>query len=86
MVYGSKGGVIMSKNDDIQYWVDRFIPLFRDYFSDVIDEKEFEEKTGILHMEMEQNFPPDELVLMDCIIEGMGVQEYNKSLGRGSRG
>ena len=48
MVYGSKGGVIMSKNDDIQYWVDRFIPLFRDYFSDVIDEKEFEEKTGVL--------------------------------------
>ena len=86
MVYGSKGGVIMSKNDDIQYWVDRFIPLFRDYFSDVIDEKEFEEKTGVLQMEMEQNFPPDELVLMDCIIEGMGVQEYNKSLGRGSRG
>ena len=86
MVYGSKGGVIMIKNDDIQYWVDRFIPLFRDYISDVIDEKEFEEKTGILHMAMEQNFPPDELVLMDCIIEGMGVQEYNKSLGRGSRG
>ena len=86
MVYGSKGGVIMIKNDDIQYWVDRFIPLFRDYISDVIDEKEFEEKTGILHMEMEQNFSLDELVLMDCIIEGMGVQEYNKSLGRGSRG
>ena len=52
----------MIKNDDIQYWVDRFIPLFRDYISDVIDEKEFEEKTGILHMEMEQNFSPDELV------------------------
>ena len=76
----------MIKNDDIQYWVDRFIPLFRDYISDVIDEKEFEEKTGVLHMEMEQYFTPDELVLMDCIIEGMGVQEYNKSLGRGSRG
>ena len=56
------------------------------WISELISSKEFEEKTGILHMEMEQNFSPDELVLMDCIIEGMGVQEYNKSLGRGSRG
>ena len=86
MVYGSKGGVIMIKNDDIQYWVDRFIPLFRDYISDVIDDKEIEEKTGVLHMEMKQNLTQDAMVLMDCIIEGMGVQEYNKSLGRGSRG
>ena len=76
----------MSKKDDIQYWVDRFTPLYKDLFNDVIDEKEFEEKAEILHKEMGQNFPPDELVLMDCIIEGMGVKEYNKALDRRPRG
>lgn len=74
----SKEDRVMEKNDDIQYWVDRFIPLYKDLFNNVIDENEFKGKAVKLHNEMEQNFPPDGLVLMDCIIEGLAVQEYNK--------